>query len=126
MSTLSLRLPVSLHRKLSDLAENEGVSLNQLISSAAAEKVAALMTQEYLLNRASRASRDKFDAVLARVPKVAPVAGDDMTALDKACRLDLQPFHGRIDIARGAARRALHDLPGDRLVLAGVPPVMTR
>ena len=35
MSTLSLRLPVSLHRKLSDLAENEGVSLNQLISSAA-------------------------------------------------------------------------------------------
>jgi hypothetical protein len=35
MSTLSLRLPVSLHRKLSDLAENEGVSLNQLISSTA-------------------------------------------------------------------------------------------
>ena len=31
MSTLSLRLPVSLHRKLSDLAESEGVSLNQLI-----------------------------------------------------------------------------------------------
>jgi HicB family len=80
MSTLSLRLPVSLHRKLSDLAENEGVSLNQLISSAAAEKVAALMTQEYLLNRASRASRDKFDAVLARVPKVAPVAGDEIPA----------------------------------------------
>jgi len=80
MSTLSLRLPVSLHRKLSDLAENEGVSLNQLISSAAAEKVAALMTQEYLLNRASRASRDKFDAVLARVPKVPPVAGDEIPA----------------------------------------------
>jgi hypothetical protein len=80
MSTLSLRLPVSLHRKLSDLAENEGVSLNQLISSAAAEKVAALMTQEYLLNRAGRASRDKFDAVLARVPKVSPVAGDEVPA----------------------------------------------
>jgi len=78
MSTLSLRLPVSLHRKLSDLAANEGVSLNQLISSAAAEKVAALMTQEYLLDRASRASRDKFDAVLARVPKVPPVAGDEI------------------------------------------------
>jgi hypothetical protein len=78
MSTLRLRLPVSLHRKLSDLAENEGVSLNQLISSAAAEKVAALMTQEYLLNRASRASRDKFDAVLARVPKAPPIAGDEI------------------------------------------------
>jgi hypothetical protein len=80
MSTLSLRLPVSLHRKLSDLAENEGVSLNQLISSAAAEKVAALMTQEYLLGRASRASRGKFDAVLARVPKASPVAGDEIPA----------------------------------------------
>ena len=78
MSTLSLRLPVSLHRKLSDLAENEGVSLNQLISSAAAEKVAALMTQEYLLGRASRASRNKFDAALARIPKASPVAGDEI------------------------------------------------
>jgi hypothetical protein len=80
MSTLSLRLPVSLHRKLSELAEDEGVSLNQLISSAAAEKVAALMTQEYLLTRAGRASRDMFDAVLARVPKVSPVAGDEIPA----------------------------------------------
>jgi hypothetical protein len=78
MSTLSLRLPVSLHRKLSDLAESEGVSLNQLISSAAAEKAAALMTEEYLLARASRASRDKFDAVLARIPKVPPIAGDEI------------------------------------------------
>jgi len=80
MSTLSLRLPVSLHRKLSDLAENEGVSLNQMISSAAAEKVAALMTQEYLLGRARHASREKFDAVLARVPKAPPVAGDEIPA----------------------------------------------
>ena len=78
MSTLSLRLPVSLHRKLSDLAESEGVSLNQLISSAAAEKAAALMTQEYLLGRASRASRDKLDGALARIPKGPPIAGDEM------------------------------------------------
>ena len=78
MSTLSLRLPVSLHRKLSDLAESEGVSLTQLISSAAAEKAAALMTQEYLLGRASRASRDKFDGVLARIPKGPPIAGDEI------------------------------------------------
>jgi hypothetical protein len=78
MSTLSLRLPVSLHRKLSDLAQSEGVSLNQLISSAAAEKAAALMTQEYLLGRASRASRDKFDTVLARIPKGPLSPGDEI------------------------------------------------
>jgi len=36
------------------------------------------MTQEYLLGRASRASRDKFDGVLARIPKGPPIAGDEI------------------------------------------------
>jgi post-segregation antitoxin (ccd killing protein) len=65
MTTLSLRFPESIHRKLAELAKAEGVSLNQLLSSAAAEKLAALMTEEYLAERAKRASRRKFDAVLA-------------------------------------------------------------
>jgi hypothetical protein len=78
MATLSLRLPESVHRKLAELAKTEGVSLNQLLSSAAAEKLAALMTEEYLADRAKRASRRKFDAVLAKVPNAPPVAGDEM------------------------------------------------
>jgi hypothetical protein len=60
----------AIHRKLAELAKAEGVSLNQLLSSAAAEKLAALMTEEYLAERAKRASRKKFDTVLAKVPKV--------------------------------------------------------
>ncbi|HEX3777734.1 MAG TPA: toxin-antitoxin system HicB family antitoxin [Polyangiaceae bacterium] len=80
MTTLSLRLPESIHRKLAELAKAEGVSLNQLLSSAAAEKLAALMTEEYLAGRAKRASRRKFDAVLAKVPRVAPIAGDEIPA----------------------------------------------
>ncbi len=78
MTTLSLRLPESLHRKLSELAEAEGVSINQLISSAAAEKVAAIMTEEYLARRAKRASRSKFDASLRKVPKAPPLPGDEL------------------------------------------------
>jgi hypothetical protein len=78
MSTLSLRLPESLHRKLGELAEQEGISLNQLISSAAAEKVAALMTEEYLARRGERASRAKFDAVLSKVPAAPPIPGDEL------------------------------------------------
>jgi hypothetical protein len=78
MSTLSLRLPESLHRQLADLAKTEGISLNQLIATAAAEKLAALATEEYLQHRARRASRKKFDAALATVPKVAPSAGDEL------------------------------------------------
>jgi hypothetical protein len=73
-----LRLPESLHRKLSEVAEQEGVSLNQLISSAAAEKLAALMTEKYLHERGQRASAAKFDAVLAKFPDAPPVPGDEL------------------------------------------------
>ena len=76
MGALSLRLPESLHRKLGELAEKEGISINQLVTSAVAEKMSALMTEEYLGTRAKRASRSKFDAVLARVPDVEPEAFD--------------------------------------------------
>jgi hypothetical protein len=78
MATLSLRLPESLHRKLVELAKTEGVSLNQLLSSAAAEKLAALMTEEYLAGRAKRASKRTFGAVLAKVPNVPPDSGDEL------------------------------------------------
>jgi hypothetical protein len=78
MATLSLRLPESLHRQLVQLAKAEGVSLNQLLSSAAAEKLAALMTEDYLAQRAKRASRKKFDAALAKVPRVPPLSGDEL------------------------------------------------
>ncbi len=72
MSTLSLRLPESLHRKLAELAKREGVSINQLINSAAAEKVAALLTEEYLDERAKRASRKRFEDALANVADIEP------------------------------------------------------
>ena len=76
MGALSLRLPESLHRKLGEVAEREGVSINQLISSAVAEKMSALMTEEYLEARAKRGSRRKFEAVLAKVPDVEPDNSD--------------------------------------------------
>jgi hypothetical protein len=72
MGALSLRLPESLHRHLGELAEREGVSINQLITSAVAEKMSALMTEEYLSQRAKRASRRKFESALAKVPDVEP------------------------------------------------------
>ena len=78
MSTLSLRLPESIHRKLGEVAKREGVSVNQLISSAVAEKLAALMTEDYLAERARRASEDRFRAVLAKSPNVTPVPGDEL------------------------------------------------
>lgn len=71
MSALSIRLPESLHKNAKAFASQEGISVNQLISTALAEKLAALGAQEYLEQRAARASRAKFDAALSRVPDVS-------------------------------------------------------
>lgn len=78
MTTLSVRLPNSIHAKLTELAEQEGTSINQLINSAVAEKLAALMTEEYLDQRAARATQEGFDAVLAKIPRAKPAAGDEL------------------------------------------------
>jgi hypothetical protein len=79
MSSISLRLPESLHRQARELAEREDISINQLIATALAEKMSALMTGEYLTERAARGSRKKFDRVLKKVRQIghAPVAEDE-------------------------------------------------
>ncbi len=76
MTTVSLRLPDSLHRGVKELAKREGVSMNQIIATAVAEKLSALMTENYLAERASRGSRERFEAVLAKVPDVEPEERD--------------------------------------------------
>ena len=72
MSTISLRLPDSLHARVRELARRESVSINQLITVALAEKLSALMTEEYLDERAKRGSRKKFHRAMAKVPRVKP------------------------------------------------------
>jgi len=76
MSTISLRLPNSLHETARQLAEKDHVSLDQFIALALTEKVSALMTEEYLQQRASRADLAAFEAVLAKVPSVEPILED--------------------------------------------------
>lgn len=76
MSTLSLRLPNSLHEKIRQLTKEEGISINQFIASAAAEKMAALMTESYLAKRAQKADVNRFNAVLDKVPDADPEEQD--------------------------------------------------
>jgi HicB family len=80
MSTLSLRLPESLHQKIRELARRDRISINQFISAAVAEKAASLLTLGYLEERAGRGSARLFDRVLARVPDGPPVPGDELLA----------------------------------------------
>jgi hypothetical protein len=76
VSTISLRLPESLHRKARELAKSEDVSINQLITTALAEKMSALMTVEYLQERAAHGDRGRFERAMAKVPDVEPGEGD--------------------------------------------------
>jgi predicted transcriptional regulator len=78
MSSLSLRLPDSLHAKIRELAASDDVSINQFIATAVAEKAAAMLTLAYLEERAKRGNRAAFDRILARVPDVAPMPGDEI------------------------------------------------
>jgi hypothetical protein len=81
MSTLSLRLPESLHKQLKTVAEREGVSINQFITTAVAEKLSALMTVDYLNERAARGDRARFDHVLSKIRDV-PVEEEDRMGSD--------------------------------------------
>jgi hypothetical protein len=73
-----LRMPASVKAIAAELARREGVSLNQFIASAVAEKVSALTTADYFAARAARADRARFDAVMARAGTQPPRAGDEL------------------------------------------------
>lgn len=78
MSTLTIQMPESLARQLQECAAKEGVTVDQLISSAAAEKLSALMTVDHLRERAREAKREDFVAFLNGSPDVPPVPGDEL------------------------------------------------
>ncbi len=78
MSTISLRLPDSLHKKVRELAKSEDVSINQLIATALAEKMSALMTVDYLRERGALGDRAKYEAALGKVRNVEPDEGDEL------------------------------------------------
>ena len=78
MSTISLRLPESLHDKLREQAQRDNVSMNQFIALALAEKLSALATEEYILERAKRGDRVKFERAMAQVADSEPVPEDKL------------------------------------------------
>lgn len=78
MSALSLRLPESIHRHIKEVARQEGVSINQFISSAVSEKISALLTEDYLKIRAKRAKKDTLRKILAKVPSRKPLLNDEL------------------------------------------------
>jgi predicted transcriptional regulator len=76
MSIRSVNLPKSLNRKLEELSEKEDIPADQFIATAVAEKMSALLTEEYLVKRGNRASRNEYERALAQIPDVEPEERD--------------------------------------------------
>ena len=77
MAALTVRLPNSVHNKVRELAERDEISVNQFIASAVAEKMASVITLDYLKAEAAKGRRKDFKAFLAKVPGATPMAGDE-------------------------------------------------
>jgi hypothetical protein len=70
MISITLQLPESLVLRIQDAAKRDAISINQFITIAVAEKLSALLTEEYIEARAAHGSRDAYEAALAEVPDV--------------------------------------------------------
>ena len=76
-STYPLKLPASVKKAAAELAASDGVSLNQFIAAAVAEKVGCLRTaKEFLRERAGTAKPKDMLKYLRRAPKAPPADGD--------------------------------------------------
>ncbi len=76
-SNYALRLPKSLKLGIEKAAKADGVSFNQFMVSAAAEKLSALQTAEYFSERAVKGSLSRFDEIMARKGGELPRVGDE-------------------------------------------------
>jgi predicted transcriptional regulator len=78
MTTMSIRVPDSLHNAIKDLATKEGYSMNQFLITAAAEKLSSLGTVDYLRSRAERADLAAFDRIMKKIPSGPPDPSDEL------------------------------------------------
>ncbi len=80
VATFPLRLPVSLKAALEAISDRDGTSMNQFLVVAAAEKIAAMQTEEFFMDRRKRADREAFRRILNREGGEAPRPDDQWIA----------------------------------------------
>jgi hypothetical protein len=78
MSVLTVQLPESLKKAIEALAAKEGYSASQFMASAAGEKLAVMLTMDYLRREAAAGRREDFEKYLAASPDVPPMQGDEL------------------------------------------------
>ena len=78
MSELIIEIPDSLKHSIEELAAREGYTVSQFLASAAGEKLAVMMTIDYLKREAASGRREDFDHYLNGVPDTAPPTDDQI------------------------------------------------
>lgn len=78
MKTLQAQIPDLLLQELNELALHQGASVDHLVSLALTAQVSAWRTRESIASRASRVDWKHVDDILARVPNVPPLPGDEL------------------------------------------------
>ena len=79
MKTLHAQIPDLLLQELNELAQNQGASVDHLVSLALAAQVSAWRTRESIAARAARVDWKRVDDILERVPNSPPLAGDEIS-----------------------------------------------
>jgi len=78
MTALTVRLPNSVHQKVKELALRDDISVNQFIAAAVSEKMASVMTLDYLKLEAAKGSRSDFERFMNLIPNAPTVLGDEL------------------------------------------------
>jgi hypothetical protein len=78
MTSLTFQLPESLKQQIEQLATREGFSVDQVLASAAGEKLAVMLSMDFLKREAQAGRREDFDRYLGAVPDAPPIKGDEL------------------------------------------------
>jgi hypothetical protein len=79
-NTYPLRLPRSLKEAVKRLSRADGISINQFVATAVAEKVSALQTAHFFEDAKARADFKAFDRIMKRRRGKPPREGDELPA----------------------------------------------
>ena len=78
MRSFPLRLPETLMSEARDMAEAEGVSINQFLATLIAERIGEMKGLSQVRARIERANPSRARAILGRAPARKPAKGDEM------------------------------------------------
>lgn len=78
MTTIQAQVPDTLAREVTELAEREKVTVDQLVNLALASQIGAWRKRDTIAERAKRGSWENFDRVMAKVRNVPPLPGDEL------------------------------------------------